>query len=230
MNFGLIKISGSYFKEHIHELLSFIKSNHNQNIIFMVGGGNIMRGRSVKSDKRLFKDRIGIMSTLINGIDLADKISDLGFDSYIASPICNEDIINKYNPIKIRQLMQNSHNKIIICGGLGWCGNVSTDTAMVIRGLELSCNWVCKASTVGGVFDKDPSSNVGAKLLHSLDYEQAIKYDAYDKSAILIAQENNLPLIVANLTNLSKMLPMLNNNNLNDIDNKIMNKNSTIIK
>ncbi len=204
--YGLVKISGSYFSEHIDSLMKFIQNNQKNKLILMVGGGNIVRGRDSDNSKRLLKDRMGILSTLINAIDLSDKISNLDIKTYITSPICNEDIINPYNPLKIKSMMKKNDIQIIICGGLGWCGNVSTDTAMVIRGLELSCSWVCKASVVGGVFDSDPNSNINAKLITNLYYEEAIKYDAYDKSAIFIAKENKLPMLMSNLDNLTYII------------------------
>ncbi len=203
---GLIKISGAYFNEHLKSLITFLDNNKNQNLVLMVGGGNIVRGRSFTNSKRLLKDRMGILSTLINAIDLADKLSELNIESYITSPICNEDVINQYNPIAIKRIINQNKIQVIVCGGLGWCGNVSTDTAMVIRGLELSCNWVCKASTVGGVFDDDPQHNSSAKLLNQLTYDDALQYNAYDKSAVLIAKENSLPLVVSSLSELTKAL------------------------
>ncbi|QEK38200.1 hypothetical protein FZC35_02375 [Candidatus Cytomitobacter indipagum] len=222
-NFGLIKISGAYFQDKEEELMNFLNKNRDKKLVFMVGGGNITRGRYVESKDRLLKDRMGILSTLINGVSLGEKMLSLSLNPYICAPICNEDVINPYNPMKIKELMQKNTHKIIVCGGLGWSGNISTDTAMVVRGLELSCSWVCKISEIGGVFEEDPNINPEAKLLNYLDYDQALKYDAYDKSAALIAKENNLPLVFAKLDNLSKMISDLENGKFNSI-------NSTIIK
>lgn len=219
-DFGLIKISGAYFQDKEQELLDFLSINRNKNLIFMVGGGNITRGRYVKSQHRLLKDRIGILSTLINGIALAEQMERLQLNPYICAPICNEDIINPYNPLHIKSIATS--RKIILCGGLGWCGNVSTDTAMVVRGLELSCAWVCKISEAGGVFEEDPKKNLDAKLITKLNYDQALQYEAYDKTAVLLSKENELPLIFAKLENLSRMLPDLECGIFKSIDSTII--------
>ena len=221
--YGLIKISGAYFNQHLPTLINFIKETKNCNLIFMVGGGNIVRGRDFATEQRLFQDRMGILSTLINGVNLASIMNDIDLQTHIVSPICNEDIINSYDPYKIKQIMKTkSQEKIIICGGLGWCGNVSTDTAMVIRGIELSCSWVCKASAVGGVFDDDPAQNTNAKIINNMNYHDALKYKAYDKSAVAIAEENHMPLIVSSLQN---MIEWVHNNTIpKNINGTIVNK------
>ncbi|USO00526.1 MAG: hypothetical protein H6845_01770 [Alphaproteobacteria bacterium] len=203
---GLVKISGSYFSTYVNELEDFI-STPLHGVVLMSGGGNIVRGREFSYSNRLFKDRMGIMSTVINGISLAEKFDAVSRKVHLASPVCAEDIINKYDPYVIKNILSYDHKtQVILCGGLGWCGNLSTDTAMVVRALELSCTWVCKVSNVGGVFNDDPAISKSAKMMQKLTYADAIQYKAYDAASIVLARENKLKLMVTSLPNLKSHL------------------------
>ncbi|QEK39198.1 hypothetical protein [Candidatus Nesciobacter abundans] len=212
---GLVKISGLYFTNQHEgyglsknntqapreELKEFIDNIPLGKLVFMVGGGNIRRGRDYKGVEKVFNDRIGVLSTVINALDLSSMFKA---KSVVYSPICKEDIIRPYDPLKI--IDENEKSYSILAGGLGWCGNISTDTAMVIRALELGCNWACKISSSGGVFDKDPKFDKDAQLIKSISYDEAIEFGAFDKSAIAIAKENSLKLVMSSISELQKII------------------------
>ncbi len=199
---GIIKISGSYFESNDDELESSLKiiidQKFHEKIIFMVGGGNIVRGRSTtKGMQRTYMDRIGMLSTEINALRLSNLLYNLRNSSIIMSSHGSSDFVRKYN-VPILERYNKDGYSIILSGGLG-CGYISTDTALVIRALELECQWVAKICKVGGVFESDPRYDGSAKMIEELTYQKALQYDAYDKNAILYAQEHNLPFSIISL-------------------------------
>ena len=168
----------------------------------MCGGGNLLRGRDASPELRATSDRIGMMSTIMNAISLQNniRIARENICSRIFSTI-ELDVVSKYNIVEIRDCAKNMF--VILAGGLG-CGFVSTDTALVVRGLELGCSEVIKVTKVGGVYDNDPKTNPSAKLLHKLTYSEALTKNAFDKCAIQLAMENTLPFCVMGINELAQ--------------------------
>jgi len=166
----------------------------------MCGGGNLLRGRDSAPQVRVSSDRIGMMSTLVNSISLQNTIR--ATDNKVVSRIfCTfeVDLASKYNLGEIERC--RNLELVILAGGLG-CGYMSTDTAMVVRGLELGCDEVIKLTQVGGVYDNDPRTNQNAKLLPNLSYSEALRKDAFDKCAIQLSMEHNLRFCVMGLSDL----------------------------
>ena len=193
-----VKFSGEYSAD---EIASSILSLPNKvNIIIVCGGGNLFRGRDAKIN-RPYEDRIGMCSTLINSIRLKCVLGDR---SEIFATNIKGDICKSYNLDEIKQCL-NEKRIPIIAGGLG-CGYLSTDTAMVVRALELGCECAIKITKVGGVYDKNPKLFKDAKRLYNLTYEEAQTKNAFDKVSIILAQENQLPFLVMGIDELEKYL------------------------
>lgn len=199
----LAKISGEYF-DNIHDYVPIIKDlMSHYRLIFMCGGGNWIRGRDSDPKYRAHNDRIGMMSTIANAIKLAHALNDHDIRSTVFSTI-QLDLTEPYNLNKIADNL-DAGDLPILAGGLG-CGYISTDTAMVVRGLELGCEMVLKLTKVGGVYDKDPKHALDAKIIHKMSYEEALTKNAFDKSAICIAMEHKLPFAVVDFANLANFL------------------------
>jgi uridylate kinase len=190
----IIKISGEYFKGN-NDLSDFVsKVNKKVQLIIMCGGGNIIRGRDAK-DGKIYADRMGMLSTAINAISLKSQINNTEIFSTIEN-----DIMSKYNINAIEQRISQGIIPIL-AGGLG-CGYISTDTALVVRGLELRCDCIIKVTRLGQVYDKNPDDYPDAIPLDKMSYDAAISSGMFDRSSICIAQENNIPFIVVSFENL----------------------------
>lgn len=193
-----VKFSGEYSAD---EIASSVLSLPSQvNIVIICGGGNLFRGRDAKIN-RPYEDRIGMCSTLINSIRLKCLLGD---NSEIFATNIMGDICKSYALDKVKRCL-NEKRIPIIAGGLG-CGYLSTDTAMVIRALELNCECAIKITKVGAVYDKNPKLFEDAKRLYNLSYEEAQTKNAFDKVSIILAQENQLPFLVMGIDELEKYL------------------------
>lgn len=199
----LAKISGEYFEDISKYCELFARVHKNYGCIFMCGGGNWFRGRGVSAAERVAVDRIGMIGTITNAIMLNNTFKTVGIESKIFSTV-ELDLVCKYNINDILDAV--SEGKIIIlAGGLG-CGYISTDTAMVVRGLELGCEKVVKVSQVGGVYDEDPANNPDARLISKMSYTEALSKNAFDKSSICLAMENKIPFGVTCMEDLEAHL------------------------
>jgi uridylate kinase len=195
----LIKFSGDHFKNIKEIAKTILELQLSKSIAVMCGGGNIIRGGTIDG-KRGSNDRIGMLSTLINGLQLCDYLDGAGcvFGSI------STDMSKPYNIVEIKQAMEKGKIPILCCG-LG-CGFVSTDTGLVVRGLELECNFVVKVSKIPNIFSADPMIDPSAVPFSNLAYDEAIKLNAMDKSAICIAKSNKMPIIFTDLANVVKVV------------------------
>ena len=187
----LIKISGEYFQNE-SESLSMLNNTNLASVVFMTGGGNIIRGSHVMK-RTSYVDNAGMASTLVNSFLLANILST---PTCVMSNTFSGNGLERYNPYLI--MHNRASVSYILAAGVG-CGYLSTDTAMVIRALEVNSDVCIKVTKVGGIFDKDPKYNSDAKLISMMKYK---KCAAYDDVAITIAENNNMPIFVMDLYNL----------------------------
>ncbi|MCH9852876.1 MAG: UMP kinase [Alphaproteobacteria bacterium] len=199
-------------------------------VAVVCGGGNIMRGEKfianddaqtqnqTQTKKQLLPradaDRIGMMATILNIIALQSMIGALalGKKAKILSSIEVAGIAQGFNRLLGVSALE-SGKILLLAGGLGQ-PYFTTDTTCVIRGLELDCDYVVKATKVDGVYDDDPAKNPNAKHYKHLTYQTALDKDLkiMDKSAFTIAQENNLKIAVLSFNQENPLKNLLNNN------------------
>jgi uridylate kinase len=170
-------------------------------IALVLGGWNIFRGMagSANGMDRTAADYMGMLATVMNGVAMQDALESVGLETRLMSALDIPEIWEKY--IKRRWARHLEKWRIVIC--VAGSGNpyFTTDTAGVLRALELDCDMMIKATKVDGVFDKDPAKNPDAILIEEASYEQVIKNDirVMDQTAIALAKEGKLTLRVVNL-------------------------------
>lgn len=203
----LLKISGEFLHQSQNStlitILNQIKeaTQKNYNLAVVIGGGNIMRGSEDPNKSNTFlpridRDKIGILSTLINSIYLKNALQNAKLSCSILSAVGIKNIFQEYSLEKACEAL--SKDKIFICAaGIG-VPYVSTDTAAVIRALELQCQCVLKATKIDGIYDEDPKINVNAKFLSSISYDLFLKKNLkiMDSSSISIARDNKIGIKV----------------------------------
>ncbi len=168
-------------------------------VAIVLGGGNILRGAQLKEVSRSTADRMGMLATVINSLALSEFLISEGLKVSIMSIISVPELAEPYNPLKARDYLSEGR-VVILAGGTG-NPYVTTDTASVIRALELETDIMLKATKVKGVYDSDPERNPNAKFFKELSYDQAIAMDLrfMDKVAMEIARENGLKIAVFSL-------------------------------
>ena len=171
-------------------------------VIIVVGGGNMIRGASVAENgiDRTAADYMGMLATLINGIALTNAIENSHIDARLMTRLRAESVAEPY--IHRRALRHLEKGRVVIIGGGTGNPYVTTDTASIQAAVELRCDVVLKATKVDGVYDKDPVKHVDAQKFETLDFKTAIEDEnirVMDKTALAMAKENNMPVIVFEL-------------------------------
>lgn len=178
----------------------------------VVGGGNIFRGVSVATElmDRASADYMGMLATVMNGIALQAGIEKLGVDTRMLSAISINKICEPY--IRRRAIHHLEKGRInIFVAGTG-SPYFTTDTASVLRATEMNCDVLLKGTQVDGVYDKDPKKFPDAKRYDTISFNEAIKKDLriMDPTALTLARDNNMPILVFKISEKDAFLNVLN--------------------
>lgn len=170
-------------------------------IVIVVGGGNFWRYRDYKDSgiDRVHSDYMGMTATIMNAVALSSAFENIKVASKVVSPI-TVPVIDEYNREYALDFLKDG--KIVICAGGTGSPFFTTDTASVLRALELKCDVFLKATKVDYVYDMDPMKYKDAKSFKKLTYLEVLKrgLEVIDLSAISLCRDNNLPIAVFNLT------------------------------
>ena len=183
-------------------------------IAIVIGGGNFIRGVSAAQDgviRRTSGDYMGMMATVINAVAMQEALEYDGICTRVQSAIKMEQIAESFIVRKAIRHLEKGRVVIFAAG----TGNpfFTTDTAGVLRASEIKANYIIKATKVDGVYDKDPNRFSDAKLLHKLTYEEALDKNirVMDDTAVALARENKLPIIVCDMFKRGNLLKILQN-------------------
>lgn len=180
-------------------------------ICIVIGGGNIFRGVSAAAYgmHRAAADNIGMLATVMNSIAFQNSLERIGVDTRVMSAIHMPNVCEPY--IQRRAIRHLDKGRVVICAAGSGNPYFTTDTAAVLRALETNCDTFVKATKVDGVYDSDPVKNPNALFLEKLSYDEVIDRNikVMDHTAITLAKENGIPMIVFSLKeegNLEKVL------------------------
>ena len=169
-------------------------------IAIVIGGGNIYRGfnNEYKID-RVQGDYMGMLATLINGLALQNTLENIGIPTRLQSAINVNKVAEPY--IKRKALRHLDKRRIVIFSAGTGNPYFTTDTAATLRASEMACDAIFKGTKVNGVYDKDPVEHTDAKRFDHISYDQVLSQHlkVMDASAIALARDNKLPIIVFSL-------------------------------
>jgi len=177
----------------------------------VVGGGNIVRG-AVASEQgmdRVSADYMGMLATVINALALQDALERAGVETRVMTAIRMEELAEPY--IRRRALRHLEKGRVVIFAGGTGNPYFSTDTAAVLRAIEMDADVILKATKVDGVYSEDPLVNPDAEFLPDLTYRDVINNElqVMDAAAMSLCRENDLPVIVLNVRNPGAILSAL---------------------
>ncbi len=193
---------------------SEIKSlvNNGIEVGIVIGGGNIIRGVSAAKDgliKRTSGDHMGMLSTVINSIAMQEALEHAGVDVRVQSAIKMEAFCETFIVRRAQRHLEKNRVVIFAAG----TGNpfFTTDTAATLRAIEIGSDMIIKATKVDGVYDKDPNKYQDAKKMNVLSYEEALEdsIKVMDDTAIALAKDNKLPIVVCNMFKQGNILQIL---------------------
>jgi len=170
-------------------------------LALVIGGGNIFRGisSSAKGMDRATADYMGMMATILNAMAVQDALEKEGCPTRVLSAIAATELCEPY--IRRRALRHLEKGRIVICAAGTGNPYFTTDTAAALRAMELKCQAIIKATKVDGIYDKDPAKHPDAVRFGKLSHEEALRrrLKVMDATAITLAQENRMPIIVCNI-------------------------------
>lgn len=172
-------------------------------VCIVVGGGNIFRGMSGEASgmERASADYMGMLATVMNALALQNTLERIGMDTRVLSAISMMQICEPY--IRRRALRHLEQGRVVIFGAGTGNPFFTTDTAGTLRAIEMGCDAILKATQVDGVYDADPKTNPDAKRFESLSYQDVLVKNlrVMDASAISLARENKIPIVVFSIHN-----------------------------
>ena len=172
-------------------------------IAIVVGGGNIFRGIAASSFgmDRTSADHMGMLATVINSLALQDALEKKGIQTRTQSAISMHEVAEPYILRKAIRHLEKGRVVIFAAG----TGNpyFTTDTAAVLRGQEIHAEILLKATKVAGLYDSDPVVNKDARFIKKITYKEVLERQlkVMDMTAISLAMENQLPLVIFNIKN-----------------------------
>lgn len=170
-------------------------------ICMVIGGGNIFRGLqgSAQGMERTTADYMGMLATVMNALAMQSALEKLGVFCRVISAIRMDEVAEPY----IRRRAVRHLEKKRVCIFAAGTGNpyFTTDTAATLRANEMTCQAIFKGTKVDGIYDKDPVTNADAKRYEKVTYDEVLAKNlkVMDASAIALARDNSLPIIVFSL-------------------------------
>ncbi|NIR49672.1 UMP kinase [candidate division KSB1 bacterium] len=168
----------------------------------VIGGGNIFRGlsASARGMDRVSADYMGMLATVINALALQDFLERNEVVTRVLSAIKMEELAEPF--IRRRAIRHLEKGRVIILAAGTGNPYFTTDTAAALRAVEIEADVIMKGTKVDGVYDSDPETNKDAKKFNHLGYLDVVRrrLKVMDSTAVTLCMDNNLPIVVFNLT------------------------------
>jgi uridylate kinase len=206
-NFGL---DSKVLKQYATEIKKVVEKGIE--VAIVIGGGNIFRGAQSMSDTidRVQGDYMGMLATVVNGIAMQEALEHIGLEARLQTAIKMEQIAETFI---VRRAKRHLEKKRVVIFAAG-TGNpyFTTDTAATLRATEIEACMLIKATKVDGVYDKDPMKYPDAVKLDVISYDEALQdhIKVMDDTAIALAKDNKLPIVVANMNEKGNLFQIVN--------------------
>jgi uridylate kinase len=167
----------------------------------VIGGGNIVRGSQLSKMgmDRVSADYMGMLGTVINALAVQDILERKGMETRVMTAIRMEELAEPY--IRRRALRHFEKGRVVIFAAGTGNPYFSTDTAAVLRAIQIKAHVIIKATSVDGVYSADPKVDKTAKFYDEISYRDVMleELKVMDQTAVTLCKENSLPLIVLNI-------------------------------
>ena len=201
--FGIDVKKLSYIAKQIKDVYE-----NDYQICLIIGGGNIFRGIKGASEgiDRSTSDYMGMLATIINALSMQSVLEKIDIPTRVQSAITMSQIAEPY--IRRRAVRHLERKRIVIFAAGTGNPFFSTDTAAALRASEMNCSIIVKATKVDGLYDKDPEKNSDAIFYEKISYLEVLNKNlkAMDSTAISLAKESQIPIIITNLNNKDSIL------------------------
>ena len=199
-DYGSFGISHAKLLAYCREIESV--AHEGVEIALVIGGGNIVRGSNIESEviDRVQGDHMGMLATVINGLAMQSALENMNIQTRLLSALKIDEIAEPF--IRRRAIRHLEKGRVVIFGAGTGRPYFTTDTAAVLRAIEIDADIIIKGTRVDGIFSDDPEKNKNAKKFDSISFDEVYKnkLSVMDMTAFTLCQENKLPISIFNIT------------------------------
>lgn len=201
-------------KEYAQDIKAIIATG--VQVAIVIGGGNIFRGvaGASKGMDRVQGDHMGMLATVINGLALQGALEDQGIPTRLQSAIKINEVAEPF--IKRRAVRHLEKGRVVIFGGGTGNPYFTTDSAAVLRAIEINADVILKGTRVDGIYSSDPEKNEDAVKFEFISFEDVLKkgLKVMDTTAFTLSQENELPIIVFDMNTRGNLMKVISGENI----------------
>jgi len=180
-------------------------------IAIVIGGGNIFRGVAAASNgmDRVQGDHMGMLATIINGLALQSALENEGVPTRLQSAIKINEVAEPF--IRRKAMRHLEKGRVVIFGGGTGNPYFTTDSAAVLRAIEIEADVILKGTRVDGIYTADPEKDASASKYSSISFDDVLKkgLKVMDTTAFTLSQENELPIIVFDMNKKGNLIKIL---------------------
>ena len=204
LNFG---IDNQKIIEYANEIKSVV--DQSIEVAVVVGGGNIFRGSDGTSIEKVQGDHMGMLATVINGLALQSALENHNISTRLVSAVKIDEIAEPF--IRRRAIRHLDKGRVVIFGAGTGNPYFTTDTAAVLRAIEIKADVIIKGTRVDGVFSSDPEKNKDAKKFGKISFDEVYNKNlsVMDMTAFTLCKENNLPINIFNINKSGNLLRLV---------------------
>ncbi len=185
-------------------------------VAIVIGGGNIFRGVAGASNgmDRVQGDHMGMLATVINGLALQSALEDAGLQTRLQTAIKINEVAEPF--IRRKALSHLSKGRVVIFGGGTGNPYFTTDSAAVLRAIEIEADVILKGTRVDGIYNADPEKDISAKKFNFITFDDVLRkgLKVMDSTAFTLSQENKLPIIVFDMNKKGNLLKVVSGDNV----------------
>lgn len=207
-------IDAKRLAEYAQEIKEVV--NKGMQVAIVIGGGNIFRGLAGASNgmDRVQGDHMGMLATVINGLALQSALEISGVETRLQSAIKINEVAEPF--IRRRAMRHLEKGRVVIFGGGTGNPYFTTDSAAVLRAIEIEADVILKGTRVDGIYTSDPEKNKDATKFDSISFNDVLRkgLKVMDTTAFTLSQENELPIIVFDMNKKGNLLKVLDGENV----------------
>lgn len=190
-------------------------------VAIVIGGGNIFRGVAGVSSgmDRVQGDHMGMLATIINGLALQAALENQGLDTRLQSAIKINEVAEPF--IRRRAMRHLEKGRVVIFGGGTGNPYFTTDSAAVLRAIEVEADVILKGTRVDGIYTSDPEKDKSATKFDTISFQDVLRkgLKVMDTTAFTLSQENELPIVVFDMNKQGNLLKIVSGENIGTVVN-----------
>ncbi len=190
-------------------------------VAIVIGGGNIFRGLAgaSKGMDRVQGDHMGMLATVINGLALQGALEDADIPTRLQTAIKINEVAEPF--IRRKAMRHLEKGRVVIFGGGTGNPYFTTDSAAVLRAIEIEADVILKGTRVDGIYNADPEKDTTAVKFNSISFDDVLRkgLKVMDTTAFTLSQENKLPIIVFDMNKKGNLLKVVSGENIGTVVN-----------